>query len=224
MSGVHVSVVFVDLFHEDSIPVGLTFGAPSSKALWDKYSMNKYDLWDSLTPSSEFLDASITLIHQETDTPSAMEIIRPRLTQLDSDVLLSNPGDATTSDAVIHHNADTSVAPTALVLDSTTGDNDLSSAISSIAPKNHAPPLLAIPIISLLYAVSYAINNLADNSPILKEFRTVLNSPVLLLSIANPTDPKATPRLYVYPKSDRMTVAPKVAAHIEDAPQLGCSE
>ncbi|THH07859.1 hypothetical protein EW146_g9181 [Bondarzewia mesenterica] len=118
-------------------------------------------------------------------------------------------------------NADTSAAPTALILDSTPGDNGLASAISSMAPKNRALRLLAISIISLLYAVFSVINNVAGNPPIFKELRDILNSPNLLPSITNSKDPKATPRLYIYSESDRMTVAPKVAAHIEDAVSKG---
>ncbi|KZT02018.1 uncharacterized protein LAESUDRAFT_730731 [Laetiporus sulphureus 93-53] len=110
-----------------------------------------------------------------------------------------------------------SETPTALVLDSTPGDNGLESSITSMAPSNPILHLLAVPPIAALYSIFYMMNSLRGNSPIFQELRTTLNSPDLLPSITSPLNPKETPRLYVYSERDSITAAPKVAAHIQES-------
>jgi len=111
--------------------------------------------------------------------------------------------------------------PVALVYDSTPGDNGFQSAIASNAPKNPLIRLLVVPMIVLAYGVLCTFHFLAGNRPYFEELRLTYLEADILPSISNPTDIKATPRLYIYSKKDKMTLAKHVESHIKEAALLG---
>ncbi|KAH9834519.1 uncharacterized protein C8Q71DRAFT_859509 [Rhodofomes roseus] len=114
-----------------------------------------------------------------------------------------------------------SPTPVALILDSTPALRELASAIQSWAPRNPVLRYLAIPGISALYGGFYLANALVGNPPLFPTMRDQLNTLNLLPSITNPNDPKATPRLYIYSNTDRVTPASEVEAHYEAAVAAG---
>jgi hypothetical protein len=112
--------------------------------------------------------------------------------------------------------------PSALILDSTPGDGGLDSSIRFAAPSNPIVRLLAIPPISLLYGIFYAINTVRGNTPIFDQLRATLFSPDVLPTILDSKDGvKATPRMYVYSKVDKIADPAKIKAHIEEAGRKG---
>ncbi|KZT02020.1 uncharacterized protein LAESUDRAFT_730733 [Laetiporus sulphureus 93-53] len=118
----------------------------------------------------------------------------------------------------IGHDAQNIHSTTALVLDSTPAEKGLSSAIKSWGPPNPILHIMAIPPIALLYAAFNAVNTfICGNPPVFEEMRTTLNSVDLLPSITNPTDPKATPRLYICSDADKVTPQEEVLTHYEEA-------
>ena len=113
----------------------------------------------------------------------------------------------------------TSQNPIALVYDSTPGDNGLESAILSNAPRNPVFKLLVVPLIVLAYGVLYAADFLAGNRPLFEELRQTYLEADILPSISSAN--QASPRLYVYSKKDKMTLAKHVESHIKEAELLG---
>ncbi|KAJ7300725.1 hypothetical protein DFH08DRAFT_907998 [Mycena albidolilacea] len=112
--------------------------------------------------------------------------------------------------------------PSALILDSTPGDGGLDSSIRFAAPSSPIFRLLAIPPISLLYGIFYAINTIRGNTPIFDQLRATLFSPDVLPTILDSKGGvKATPRMYVYSKVDKIADPAKIKAHIEEAERKG---
>ncbi|KZT68535.1 hypothetical protein DAEQUDRAFT_766160 [Daedalea quercina L-15889] len=111
--------------------------------------------------------------------------------------------------------------PTALVLDSSPAQHELSSAIESWAPSHPILHYLAIPPIATVYAGFYIVNSLAGHPPIFKALRDFLNSPNLLPSITDPHDAKATPRVYLYSDGDFVTTSNDVETHYASAVSKG---
>ncbi|KAJ7149193.1 hypothetical protein C8R43DRAFT_1192842 [Mycena crocata] len=110
--------------------------------------------------------------------------------------------------------------PSALILDSTPGDDGLVSSISFGAPANPILHLLAIPPISMLYGIFYAINTARGNTPIFEQLRATLLSSDILPTVVGGTV-ETTPRMYVYSKIDKIAAPAKIEAHIEAAERNG---
>lgn len=111
--------------------------------------------------------------------------------------------------------------PAALVLDSCPAAHELSSAIQSWAPNNPVLHHLAIPPIAIMYAGFYIANSLAGHRPIFEDMRVMLNQHNLLPSVTSAEDRGATPRVYVYSESDRVTAAGDVESHHAEAVLAG---
>jgi len=112
--------------------------------------------------------------------------------------------------------------PSALILDSTPGDNGLASSISFASPSNPIFRLLAIPPVAFLYGIFYAINTIRGNTPIFDQLRATLFSPDVLPTILDSKgDVKTTPRMYIYSKVDKIAEPAKIKAHLEEAERKG---
>lgn len=120
--------------------------------------------------------------------------------------------------------------PTALVLDSTPGANGLESALAGMTPSNPLLYLLAAPPVALLYGLFHLINALGGNYPVFDELRYTLNNKPDLLPPFTSSVPgtdsdaaleKTTPRLYIYSKTDKATLARHVDRHVEEAVGMG---
>ncbi|TFK38671.1 hypothetical protein BDQ12DRAFT_712645 [Crucibulum laeve] len=111
--------------------------------------------------------------------------------------------------------------PTALVLDSTPGDDGLQSTIQSTKPRNPLLRIIVVPVVALLYGLFYTINSIVGNRPIFEQLRSSYIEIDILPSITTPADPKTTPRLYIYSKADTVTLERNVERGIDDAISLG---
>jgi hypothetical protein len=112
--------------------------------------------------------------------------------------------------------------PSALILDSTPGDDGLKSSISFGTPSNPILHLLAIPPIALLYGVFYIINTVRGNTPIFEQLRATLLSPDVLPTILDSQGAvETTPRVYIYSRIDKIAEPLKIKAHLEEAQRRG---
>jgi len=115
----------------------------------------------------------------------------------------------------------TANAPTVVVFDSTPGDNGLESALLTHASGNPILQLVTVPIISLVYGIFHFTNYLRGRRPLFEELRASYLEPHVLPFDGASDGSKATPRLYIYSKSDTMCLAKNVERHIESARSLG---
>ncbi|KAJ7470760.1 hypothetical protein FB451DRAFT_1252202 [Mycena latifolia] len=120
--------------------------------------------------------------------------------------------------------------PSALILDSTPGDNGMESAISlalAIAiragwPGNALLYAVVAPPVALLYCIFRAINAIRGNPPIFQEFRETLFSPDLLPSLLDSGgEPAATPRMYIYSTIDWVAKPQDIISHLEESRRKG---
>lgn len=111
----------------------------------------------------------------------------------------------------------------ALVMDSTPGDNGLESAILANASPNFLLRLITIPLVALAYSVFYLINTISGNRPLFEELRdTFLQRNILPIRINGGQEVDFNiPRLYIYSKTDRITLAKNVERHVKQASSLG---
>ncbi|KAJ7284425.1 hypothetical protein C8J57DRAFT_1288425 [Mycena rebaudengoi] len=112
--------------------------------------------------------------------------------------------------------------PSALILDSTPGDNGLASAISFVAPSNPLLRLFAVPPVALLYGIFYAINTINGNTPMFDQLRSTLLSPNILPTVLDSQSKvSTTPRIYIYSKIDKIAEPAKIRAHLEESQRMG---
>jgi hypothetical protein len=111
--------------------------------------------------------------------------------------------------------------PIALVLDSTPGGLTFDSTTALLAPSDRILRLISIPVFALLYGIFILINLLLGRQDFLQELRDTLNHADLLPAISSTASTMATPRLYIYSKTDRLVGVEYVAQHAQQARAKG---
>ncbi|KAJ7486405.1 hypothetical protein B0H11DRAFT_1861328 [Mycena galericulata] len=110
----------------------------------------------------------------------------------------------------------------ALILDSTPGDDGLASSISFAAPASPLLRLITVPLIALLYGIFCAINTVRGNTPIFEQLRATLLSPDVLPGVMGSKGAvRDTPRMYIYSKADKVAEPARIKAHLEEAQRSG---
>ena len=110
--------------------------------------------------------------------------------------------------------------PVALVLDSLPEGNGLRCMINVYTHQMRNPirKYASIPMIAFFYSLFYV----SYGGPVMQDVRRQLNAPNVLPGFTDrEMQADATPRLYVFSKTDRLTPTTEVLSHIREARRLG---
>lgn len=114
----------------------------------------------------------------------------------------------------------TITGPVALILDSLPEGNGLRCMINVYTQqsRNRLTKYASIPLIAFFYSLFYV----SYGGPVMQDVRRQLNAPNVLPGFTDrEMQPDATPRLYVFSKTDRLTPTTEVLSHIREAKRLG---